>query len=33
MIHVFQQFANELPQAREAISKIGIFLKRHWSTM
>lgn len=33
MIHVFQQFANELPQAREAISKIGIFLKRHWSKM
>lgn len=30
MIHVFQQFADELPEAREAIEHIGAFLKRHW---
>ncbi|MDT4825270.1 Monoterpene epsilon-lactone hydrolase [compost metagenome] len=30
MIHVFQQFAEELPEARAAIEHIGTFLKRHW---
>lgn len=29
MIHVFQQFAEELPQAREAIARIGAFLSEH----
>lgn len=29
MIHVFQQFASELPQAREAIDDIGRFLRKH----
>jgi epsilon-lactone hydrolase len=33
MIHVFHQFANELPEARQAIAKIGTFLNRHWSAM
>lgn len=32
MIHVFQQFAEELPEAREAISGIGAFLQRQWSS-
>jgi acetyl esterase/lipase len=31
MIHVFQQFAEELPQARDAIARIGCFLDRIWS--
>lgn len=31
MIHVFQQFAAELPEAREAIAYIGEFLKRQWA--
>jgi acetyl esterase/lipase len=30
MIHVFQQFAEELPEAREAIERIGVFLRRQW---
>lgn len=30
MIHVFQQFADELPQARDAIAAIGRFLDRRW---
>ncbi|PMX27454.1 MULTISPECIES: alpha/beta hydrolase [unclassified Pseudomonas] len=30
MIHVFQQFAEELPEAREAIARIGDFLNRRW---
>lgn len=30
MIHVFQQFTVELPQATEAIESIGRFLKKHW---
>lgn len=30
MIHVFQQFASELPEARLAIDSIGRFLRRHW---
>lgn len=30
MIHVFQQFAEELPEARAAIEHIGAFLRRHW---
>ncbi len=30
MFHVFQQFADTLPQAREAITRIGRFLDRHW---
>lgn len=29
MIHVFQQFPNELPEARAAIESLGIFLKTH----
>lgn len=29
MIHVFQQFASELPEAREAIEHIGFFLRKH----
>ena len=32
MIHVFQQFPDELPQAREAIAEIGAFLDSTWST-
>lgn len=31
MIHVFQQFAEELPEAREAIERIGVFLRRQWA--
>jgi epsilon-lactone hydrolase len=30
MIHVFQQFADELPEARDAIDSIGRFLARVW---
>lgn len=30
MIHVFQQFAADLPQAGLAIDSIGRFLRRHW---
>jgi len=30
MIHVFQQFTTELPQARSAIESIGDFLKKVW---
>lgn len=30
MIHVFQQFPRELPQAREAIAALGTFLDAHW---
>lgn len=30
MIHVFQQFTSELPQALQAIESIGRFLKKHW---
>ena len=29
MIHVFQQFPTELPEAREALQSIGAFLKTH----
>jgi acetyl esterase/lipase len=32
MIHVFQQFPRELPQAREALRAIGAFLRRHLSS-
>jgi acetyl esterase/lipase len=32
MIHVFQQFAEDLPQAREAIARIGGFLEQKWQT-
>lgn len=31
MIHVFQQFAAELAEAREAIACIGTFLRQHWN--
>jgi monoterpene epsilon-lactone hydrolase len=31
MIHVFQQFAEELDDAREAIAQIGEFLQRQWA--
>lgn len=31
MIHVFQQFARELPEARQAIERIGAFLTTIWS--
>lgn len=31
MIHVYQQFAATLPQARQAIASIGRFLTHHWS--
>lgn len=31
MIHVFQQFAEELNDAREAITQIGEFLQRQWA--
>lgn len=31
MIHVFQQFAAELPEAREAIACIGAFLRQQWN--
>ena len=30
MFHVFQQFASELEEAREAIAGIGRFLDQHW---
>lgn len=33
MIHVFQQFAPELPQASLAIESIGRFLKKHWRVL
>lgn len=29
MVHVFQQFPAELPQAREALADAGLFLRRH----
>ncbi|MBC7376840.1 MAG: alpha/beta hydrolase [Burkholderiaceae bacterium] len=32
MIHVFQQFPRELPQAREALQSIGAFLRQHLNT-
>lgn len=32
MIHVFQQFAAELPQARDAIEQIGRFLRKRLAT-
>ncbi len=32
MIHVFQQFPRELPQAREALQNIGAFLRLHLTT-
>ena len=31
MIHVFQQFPEELPQAQQAIANIGVFLNTIWS--
>lgn len=31
MIHVFQQFPAELPEAREALASIGRFLHRRWA--
>lgn len=31
MIHVFQQFAAQLPEAREAIAAIGGFLRQQWT--
>ncbi|SCW31739.1 alpha/beta hydrolase fold domain-containing protein [Pseudomonas sp. NFACC05-1] len=31
MFHVFQQFAAELAEAREAIACIGAFLRKHWN--
>jgi len=31
MIHVFQQFARELPEARDAIQRVGDFLHKIWS--
>ena len=30
MIHVFQQFTSELPEALSAIESIGRFLRKHW---
>lgn len=33
MIHVFQQFAAELAEAREAIAYIGTFLRQHWNPL
>jgi monoterpene epsilon-lactone hydrolase len=33
MIHVFQQFPNDLSEARDAIRRIGDFLNENWSTM
>jgi acetyl esterase/lipase len=33
MIHVFQQFAEELPEAREAIASIGVFLRQQWNQL
>jgi monoterpene epsilon-lactone hydrolase len=32
MIHVFQQFASELPEARQALERAANFLKLAWST-
>ncbi len=32
MIHVFQQFPDELPEARAAIKQIGDFLKMYWGS-
>ncbi|MGB1906693.1 MAG: alpha/beta hydrolase [Spongiibacter sp.] len=32
MIHVFQQFAEDLPEARQAINDIGHFLQDHWQS-
>lgn len=31
MIHVFQQFPDELPEAQQAIANIGVFLNTIWS--
>ena len=31
MIHVFESFADILPEAQQAIDKIGSFLKAHWA--
>lgn len=31
MIHVFQQFPAELPEAREALVSVGRFLRRRWA--
>jgi acetyl esterase/lipase len=31
MVHVFQQFAADVPEAAEAIATIGTFLDRHWN--
>ena len=31
MIHVFQQFAADVPEAAQAIATIGTFLDRHWN--
>lgn len=31
MFHVFQSFADVLPEAQQAIDKIGSFLKAHWA--
>jgi acetyl esterase/lipase len=30
MIHVFQQFAAEIPEGRQAIAGVGRFLRRIW---
>jgi epsilon-lactone hydrolase len=30
MIHVFQQFADDIPEARQAITDVGRFLRRIW---
>lgn len=30
MIHVFQAYPDDLPEARQAIADIGSFLRRHW---
>ncbi|MNY64036.1 Monoterpene epsilon-lactone hydrolase [compost metagenome] len=31
MIHVFQQFPEDLPEAREALASIGRFVRSRWS--
>jgi monoterpene epsilon-lactone hydrolase len=31
MIHVFQQFAADVPEAEKAVATIGTFLDRHWN--
>ena len=31
MIHVFQQFAADVPEAAQAVATIGTFLDRHWN--